>query len=366
MSKKLFLGLLILNLMVQPLSAQFSFSEVQFWIGSGTDSTLLVIDFNDGTTDSSYAWGYAYSGNETGEDLLNAVAVADANLSIAAAGGFLNDVIYGQHSGIGGQPDYWSTWSGSDTASLVMNSGLATPLVDGEWFALSYTDFSPAAVPGVPIAAFNPESFDFSQVDQWIGSGSDSMALFIDFQLADSGQVVFGYLFNDSVQASQILQDLDQAVAALSVNAGSFLNDISYQNWSGIGGQPNYWSTWSATNVGNWYMNAGIGSYVKAGELFGCSYTDFAPALRPRVPTSDLGIGLDETELLPFAIYPNPAQDYLNISSEQNGQLQVYNQQGALLLSQLFDGQAQLDLSDWAAGLYFVQLNGKSQRLIIH
>ena len=94
MSKKLFLGLLILNLMVQPLSAQFSFSEVQFWIGSGTDSTLLVIDFNDGTTDSSYAWGYAYSGNETGEDLLNAVAVADANLSIAAAGGFLNDVIF--------------------------------------------------------------------------------------------------------------------------------------------------------------------------------------------------------------------------------------------------------------------------------
>lgn len=113
-------------------------------------------------------------------------------------------------------------------------------------------------------------------------------------------------------------------------------------------------------------MNAGIGSYVKPGELFGCSYTDFAPALRPRVPVSDSGINLDETELLPFAIYPNPAQDYLNISSEQNGQLQVYNQQGALIVSQSFYGQAQLDLSDWTAGLYFVQLNGKSQRLIIH
>ncbi|MGB0980338.1 MAG: hypothetical protein ACPGVV_13135, partial [Croceimicrobium sp.] len=192
MKKQLFLGLLISTIMVRPLTAQFNFSDVQFWTGNGSDSTLLVVDFNDGSTDSSYVWGYAYNTGETGEDLLNAIAAADLNFQVNIAGGFLNDVIYGQHEGLAGMPDYWSTWSGADTASLMTNAGIGTALVDGEWFALSYTDFSPALKPGLPIPAFNPQTFDFSMVDQWLGTGSDSMALFIDFQFnADSGRIVF-------------------------------------------------------------------------------------------------------------------------------------------------------------------------------
>ncbi len=367
MSKKLFPGLLILTLMVRPLSAQFNFSDVQYWVGSGSDSTLLVVDFKDGSTDSSYAWGFAYNGNQTGEDLLNAIATADENLQVVISSGFLNDVIYGQHEGLAGQPNFWSTWSGADTASLVMNAGISTPLVNGEWFAISYTDFTPAVKPGLPIPAFNPGAFNFSMIDQWIGNGTDSMAFFIDFQLpGDSARLVFGYLFNDSVQASQILSDLDMNVNGLSVNAQAFLNDITYNSWSGIGGSPNFWSTWSGTNVGNWFMNAGIGTYVKNGELFGCSYTDFNPALRPQVPLGINNINLPETSKTSLSLYPNPSQDWVIIETEVSLALRIYNSQGQLMAEDICEGSYRLNVAVWQRGVYIVQLGTEQEILVLN
>lgn len=366
MSKKLSLGLLILTAAIRPLSAQINFNEVPFWIGTGSDSTLLIVDFQDGSSDSSYTWGYAYNGNASGEDLLNAVAAADENFMVDISSGFLNDVTYGMHAGIGGQPDYWSTWSGADTAGLVMNSGIGTSLVDGELFAISYTDFNPAIAPGLGFVAYNPTSFNFSMVDQWIGSGSDSMAFFIDFQLpGDSARLVFGYLFNDSVQASQILTDLDQSISGLNVNASAFLNDITYNSWSGIGGAPNYWGTWSGTNVGNWYMNAGIGTYVKAGELFGCSYTDFAPALRPQVPLGLNNVSLPNFELAQISIFPNPASDWVQIELEGQHKLRIFNSTGQLVLEQEMEDRTEIKTSDWTKGLYHLQIGGRLTSLLV-
>lgn len=353
-------------LFLRPLAAQVAFADVEYWIGSGSDSTLLIIDFNDGNTDSSYFWGYRYSAPQTGEDLLNAVATADPNLQVNIAGGFLNDVIYGSHAGLAGQPDYWSTWSGADTASLVMNSGIATPLVNGEWFALSYTDFNPAAKPSLPLPAFNPHAFAFADVDQWIGSGTDSMALFIDFQLpGDSARLVFGYLFNDSITAAQVLADLDQNIAGLSINASGFLNDISYQQWTGLGGQPNYWSTWSATNIGNWYLNAGISTYVKNGELFGCSYTDFSPALRPGLPKHDPSIGFDESSLLKVSIYPNPAQEYLHIEAAGSQNLELISVSGQIAKQCHFEDRKEIYVGDLKPGIYMLHLGKHSKRILI-
>lgn len=366
MNKKLLLGA-IFSLFSCYSQAQFSFSDIQFWTGTGTDSTLLIVSFNNGASDSSYAWGYRFNPGEDGEDLLNAVAAADVNFSINTAGGFLNDVIYHRHQGIGGSPDYWSTWSGADTASLMMNAGIATPLVNGEWFAISYTDFNPALKPALPIAAFNPNAFDFSQVQQWIGTGIDSAVVIIDFQLAgDSARLAYGILFNDSIQASQALIDLDQADAMLSVNASSFLNDISYGNWSGIGGSPDYWSTWSGTNIGNWFLNAGISTWIKSGELFGCSYTDFAPALRPKAPNQDQSIHLIELTEVQFSLFPNPAQDVLHLALEQEKELEIVNALGQSIWKASFKGNLELAVGDWPRGAYFIRSGNSSKAFILH
>lgn len=136
--------------------AQFGLSDVQFWIGSGADSSVLVVDFQDGTFDPAYAWGYLHDGTATGEDMLNAVAAADANFIAEFTSGFLNSLTYGTHAGIGGSPDYWSTWTGTSTATMESNLGASEVLSNGEWFACSYTDFDPALPPRDPVAAAIP------------------------------------------------------------------------------------------------------------------------------------------------------------------------------------------------------------------
>ncbi len=134
---------------------QFNMSDVQYWIGTGADSSVLVVDFQDGTDDPSYAWGWLHDGG-TGEDMVNAISAADPDLWMEVTSGFLNSVTYGSHAGIGGSPDYWSTWDGPDLAGMTSNSGLATEVGNGQWFGCSYTDFNPALAPTEPIAAGVP------------------------------------------------------------------------------------------------------------------------------------------------------------------------------------------------------------------
>jgi hypothetical protein len=51
-----------------------SFDEIEFWTGSGPNRSALVLQWNDGGTPTSLAWGYRWSGNATGIGMLKAIA----------------------------------------------------------------------------------------------------------------------------------------------------------------------------------------------------------------------------------------------------------------------------------------------------
>lgn len=370
MNKKLLfstLGLMAFTLLAK---AQFTNSDLQYYVGSGSDTAVLVIDFKDGTQDSSYAWGYLFDGNKTGEDMLNAVAQADENFTVSISSGFLNDITYNSHAGIGGMPDYWSTWSGTDTASLTMNSGIGKPITNGDWFACSYTDFNPALKPGNPIPAFDPSAFLAADVRSWFGTGSDSAILVVDFlDGTASSSYAWGYLFTDSTDGATMLSDIAQADSQLSVNASAFLNDITYQSHSGIGNMPNFWGTWSATNLGNWSMNIGIGTVVKNGDFFGCAYTDFAPALRPGrpFPVNYSRVGLGEQDNLDYNIYPNPASDWLTVTSPTNENITaiLYSGNGKKLMEERDSGTLTLDVSHLPKGVYLLSINNQMEKVLL-
>lgn len=48
--------------------------DIQNWTGSGSNRAGLVIQWNDGHTPTSLAWGYRWNGSATGEDMLKAIA----------------------------------------------------------------------------------------------------------------------------------------------------------------------------------------------------------------------------------------------------------------------------------------------------
>ena len=63
--------------------------DLQSWVGSGANESILVIDWNDEIAPISVAWGFRWDGSATGRDMLNAVKAADSDL-FEASGGYNN------------------------------------------------------------------------------------------------------------------------------------------------------------------------------------------------------------------------------------------------------------------------------------
>lgn len=66
--------LLIGTLGVNAQTLVQSFNDIEFWTGSGPNRSALVLQWNDGGTPTSLAWGYRWSGNATGIGMLKAIA----------------------------------------------------------------------------------------------------------------------------------------------------------------------------------------------------------------------------------------------------------------------------------------------------
>lgn len=65
-------------------AAVSSMDDIQFWVGTGANRAALIIDWNDGKTAQSLAWGFRWEigTNPTGEDMLRAIDAADVRLEI--------------------------------------------------------------------------------------------------------------------------------------------------------------------------------------------------------------------------------------------------------------------------------------------
>ncbi len=73
----LLLPLLTLGLILghpTPSAASTTFDSINFWTGTGTNRAAMVIQWNDGSTPTSMVWGYRWSGEATGIDMLKAIA----------------------------------------------------------------------------------------------------------------------------------------------------------------------------------------------------------------------------------------------------------------------------------------------------
>jgi hypothetical protein len=158
MIRNLILPALLLGVLISPgLTAQFTMNDVVFWTGTGDNQCVLLIDFNDTASADCLAWGYRFDGIKTAADMLSAVAANDPFLTINMNTSWLNDIYYQEHAGIGGNPDYWLTFSHMGSGLWELNSGLSTTLENGIWFGCTYTSsdslWNPLFLPENPVAA---------------------------------------------------------------------------------------------------------------------------------------------------------------------------------------------------------------------
>lgn len=85
-------------------------NNIIFWVGSGTNASVLVLDFQDGKQKQAFAWGYRYNNPApSGARMLLAIDAADPNLSLTYSGTAESDIFVRQISYFDGSAQHSQT-----------------------------------------------------------------------------------------------------------------------------------------------------------------------------------------------------------------------------------------------------------------
>jgi len=129
------LGALVLTIGTVQAATVSTVSDLAFIVGEGENQSNLVLDFNNGSGNESFAWGYRYDGMASGADMLIAIAAADDNLDIVASGDgddgfFLMEITYLGNEIVPVQNAFWSySITGGFAGDIAANNGMVDTAV---------------------------------------------------------------------------------------------------------------------------------------------------------------------------------------------------------------------------------------------
>jgi hypothetical protein len=102
----------------------FTFDNIEYWVGSGTNRAAIAIDWSDtDSTSPALVWGFRWDGAATGRDMLRAVVAADERLFAKVGGSIASPVAL-----------YGLGYDANDDGAFSIDDGT---LFDDEGFALS-------------------------------------------------------------------------------------------------------------------------------------------------------------------------------------------------------------------------------------
>lgn len=355
--------LLFLLFFTQIIFAQFTASDVKYYVGTGTETAYLVVDFKDGTDDRSYAWGYRYNAADAPkmEDIITAIAGTEPNFTyvfgVFGTSNFLNDIIFNSHSGIAGTPDYWSTWEGPDESSFMQNGGLSSLLQDGAWYGVSYGFSNPTAEePATPIAAYSSQWYKNTDVITWLGTGSNQSLVVVDFgtdtsNIADS--YVFGIQYNGTITAEDALDLINTELSGFDyVMTTNVLSSVTIGTRTETAAGTTSWKAYSGTDLSNWKTESDLSLVtLDNNDWLGLSIGTRRP-FTPQDITATLSTSKHNT--IEANVYPNPASDILNIqTAESIRNVTAYNIAGQKVLQA---NTQTLNVSALKAGVYILKV----------
>lgn len=253
-------------------SVNISENDVQFWVGSGSNSTLVCIGWDDddaGYTPTVVVWGLHWNGSITLANALDSIAAHDSRFTYTISNGFVGSVDYNDPvAGIHLSPSMgWNCNSyGGAYGSTTLTS---------TWLRISEStcdDYNFSTVNNL-IYASDPNggtstdpvdaSLPFSQLLYWVGSGSNSAEFIVNFAQPDTA-FAWGYRFDGTTTAQAMIDAIAAADPRFwTVGTPSYNGDIHFvlDNGDTLGLSPvdpamgyNFW--WANLNG----ISAGSGS----------------------------------------------------------------------------------------------------------
>ena len=229
-----------------PVDATIAFEDIHYWVGEGTDSAVLIINY--GVPDTAFAWGYLFNGTTTASEMLSAIATADPRLSLEGDDPSIDgDILFaiGENDTLRLSPvdpnlgyNFWWTnlngvSAGAGAASTLhngdvfkygdMNSAIGWDYQYGYYLEEAWTKEPTPVFPVVYDATFAA-----SEILYWVGEGSNQMIFVVNW--ADTS-LAWGYRFStETVSLATVMDDIEAADSRIVFDADGYLNDITFND----------------------------------------------------------------------------------------------------------------------------------------
>ena len=161
-------------------SVSFPASDVQYWVGSGSNSAVVVVGWDDNPNGNfALAWGVHWNGNTTALGLIDSIATHDSRFSYTYSSSLMGEVSYNDGTLVSGSSSYG--WCYYLNGSWAMNAYGNQSVSDGDLIEVSSScsfTMTSAVAASDPNGGSSSDPVDatiaFSDILFWVGSGSDS------------------------------------------------------------------------------------------------------------------------------------------------------------------------------------------------
>lgn len=269
-----------------PVDATIDTNDIVFWVGTGSNSAVLIVNWGD--PDTAFAWGYRFNGSVTAQTMVDSIAAADPRFWTVGSPSLSGDIHYilsngdtlGLVDGSSTSMGYNFWWTNINGVSA--GSGTATTLHNGDVF--KYGDLSvgtgwdpmgtyfmeyawektptPAPLPTDDPETPEDATIDTSDIVYWVGTGSNALTFVVNW--ADTA-LAWGYRFSeDSVTLSTVMNNIAMADPRFSYSGEGMISDINYvENGDTLGITPGNW--WN--HLLNGVTSAGMIQWMHNGDF---------------------------------------------------------------------------------------------------
>ena len=267
----------------QRKSVTFPASDIQYWVGTGSNSAVVIIGWDDNPSGNNFAlaWGVHWNGSATAANMLDTIATYDSRTSYPGiSSGWMNGFYYDDGTLVSGSSaSYWCyTINGGYAGaygSQAMADGDVMEISSSCMFTLTTATAAtnPNSDPGTTPADTVDATIAFGDILYWVGSGTDSAAFIVNYAQPDTA-FAWGYLFNGSTTAEAMVNAIAAADPRFEVvGSPSMGGDLLFVTDEGdtLGLSPadpavgyNFW--W--TNLNGVSADAGASSTLHNGDVF--------------------------------------------------------------------------------------------------
>ena len=319
-----------------PTDALIDFADIQYWVGTGTDSAALIVNF--GIPDTAFAWGYLFNGSATVQQMTDALAAADPRLTVVGqpslypAGDIFFVLENGDTLSLSGRDadnpyNYWEANINGEVSYTGAGQALANGdvfkygdqrapsrvcLEEMEYGGVTYCLHSawtkaptPVSVPDTtPVVPEVVEAtIDFADILYWVGSGANEAVMAVNW--ADTA-LAWGYRYDGNKTVADMMDDIAAADPRFSYTTSyGYLDDIIFAVSEGDTLRKQAYSYWESKQNGT--MDAGMAQSLSNGAFEKWAEPAAGVVIDSTYWGDDWGWGY--TYAYPMTIYPVSVPD---------------------------------------------------------